>query len=80
MCINYIKKDIIIVKGKILGIILSINFKSIINYWAKILEELNIFYKFIRKGIVIIIVTIIVIMGLTAAILLLLIISMNIFI
>ena len=80
MCINYIKRDIIIIKGKVLGTVLNIDSKNIISYWAKILEELNIFYGFTRKNVAIIAVIIIVIVGLTVVTLLLLMISMDIFI
>ena len=69
--INYIKRNIIIIKGKVLGIVLSINFNNLINYWTKVLEELNIFYNFIKKGIIIIIIITIVIIDFIIIILLL---------
>ena len=76
--INYIKRDIIIIKSKILDIILSINSKNTINYWAKILKELNTFYKSIKKDVVIIATTTTIIIDLITAILLLLITNIDI--
>ena len=78
MYINYIKRDITIIKDKVLGIVLSINPKNTINYWVKILEKLNIFYKFIRKGVVIVVVTVAIIIDLAVIISLLPIISIDI--
>ena len=43
------ERNIIIIKKKILGIILNINFNNLISYQIKILEKLNTFYKFIKK-------------------------------
>ena len=78
--INYTKKNITIIKGKVLGTILNIDSKNIINYWAKILEKLNIFYGFTRKNVIIVAAIVIVIVGLVIVISLLLIINIDIFI